>query len=121
MARNIKLTLQYDGTNYAGWQIQRNQPTIQGIIVEFLTRLEGGPVTLHGAGRTDAGVHALSQVANFSTKKSLSCGQLKRAINANLPPDIRVVSAEEVEPAFHARYSARQKTYRYQIVTGEVV
>jgi tRNA pseudouridine38-40 synthase len=119
--RNIKLIIQYDGTNYCGWQIQRNGTTIQGLLVKFLNRLEGGSVTLHGAGRTDAGVHALDQVANFFLEKDLGCGQLKRAINANLPPDIRVISAEEVAPDFHARYSARHKTYRYQIATGDQV
>ena len=103
-ARNIKLILQYDGTNYSGWQIQPGRPTIQGLILEFLTRLEGRPVVLHGAGRTDAGVHALNQVANFLTEKSISCRQLLRAINANLPYDIRVTSVEEVGADFHARY-----------------
>ena len=120
-ARNIKLTLQYDGTNYSGWQIQPGRPTIQGFILEFLARLEGRPVVLHGAGRTDAGVHALNQVANFFTERSISCRQLLRAINANLPPDIRVVGVEEADRDFHARYSARQKTYRYQMAMGEVV
>jgi tRNA pseudouridine38-40 synthase len=120
-ARNIKLVLQYDGTNYSGWQIQPGRPTIQGLILQFLARLEGRPVVLHGAGRTDAGVHALNQVANFFTEKSIGCRQLLRAINANLPHDIRVISVEEVDADFHARYSARQKTYRYQMALGEVV
>ena len=120
-ARNIKLILQYDGTNYSGWQVQLGRPTIQGLILEFLNRLAGRPVVLHGAGRTDAGVHALNQVANFVTERSISCRQLLRAINANLPHDIRVISVEEVDGDFHARYSARQKTYRYQLALGEVV
>jgi tRNA pseudouridine38-40 synthase len=120
-ARNIKLTLQYDGTDYCGWQTQPNGPTIQGLIADFLARLEGRPVTLHGAGRTDAGVHALNQVANFFTEKNLSCAQLQRAINGNLPPDIRVISVAEVDAAFHARFSARQKSYRYQIALGAVI
>jgi len=121
MERNIKLILQYDGTDYCGWQVQQNQPTIQGLLLEILARLEGRPIILHGAGRTDSGVHALHQVANFFSEKTLSCRQLKRAINANLPYDIRVIAVEEVDLSFHARYSARQKTYRYQIATGEVV
>ncbi|MEW6731200.1 MAG: tRNA pseudouridine(38-40) synthase TruA [Acidobacteriota bacterium] len=119
--RNIKLTLQYDGTNYCGWQIQPNGTTIQGLISQFLARLEGQAITLHGAGRTDAGVHAHGQVANFVTQRAISCIQLRRAINANLPPDIRVVDVEEVDAAFHARYSARCKTYQYQIALSEIV
>ncbi len=119
--RNIKLTLQYDGTNYCGWQIQANGPTIQGLLSNFLARIEGRAVTVYGAGRTDSGVHALAQVANYYTERSLSCDKLKRAINGSLPPDIRVTAVEEVDETFHARFSARQKRYRYQIALGEVM
>lgn len=119
--RNIKLTLQYDGTNYCGWQIQPNGVTIQGLLTDFLSRLEGKHVVLYGAGRTDAGVHAMCQVANFFTEKLLPCSKLKRAINGNLPPDIRVIGVEEVAIDFHSRFSAKQKTYLYQLAVGEVL
>jgi len=119
--RNIKLSLEYDGTNYCGWQIQPNGVTIQGVLTEFLNRLEGRPVTLHGAGRTDAGVHALNQVANFFTEKTIPCDKLKRAINGNLPPDIRVREVEEMPMDFHARFSAKGKSYCYQLAVGEIV
>ncbi len=119
--RNIKLSLEYDGTNYSGWQIQPNGVTIQGVLTEFLNRLEGKPVTLHGAGRTDAGVHALNQVASFFTEKTLPCNKLRRAINGNLPPDIRVTEIEEMPLDFHARFSATGKSYCYQLAVGEIV
>lgn len=119
--RNIKLSLEYDGTNYCGWQIQPNGITIQGIITEFLNRLEAERVTLHGAGRTDAGVHALNQVANFFTKKTIPCDKLKRAINGNLPLDIRVREIEEMPLDFHARFSAVGKSYLYKLAVGETV
>lgn len=119
--RNIKLSLQYDGTNYCGWQIQPNGTTIQGLLTDFLTRLEGKPVVLYGAGRTDAGVHALGQVANFFTEKNLPCHKIKRAINGNLPQDIRVAEVEEVAMDFHSRFSAKEKTYQYQLALGEIV
>src|SRR5262249_13500526 len=121
MARNIKLTLQYDGTNYGGWQIQTNRPTIQRLLVDFFNKLQSRSVTLHGAGPPDAGVHALNQTANFQSERSISFMQLRRAVNANLPHDIRVTAAEEVEQDFHARYCAKQKTYIYKIALGEVV
>jgi tRNA pseudouridine38-40 synthase len=119
--RNIKLSLQYDGTNYCGWQIQPNGVTIQGILTEFLNRLEGHPITLHGAGRTDSGVHALNQVASFFTEKTIPCHKLKRAINGNLPLDIRVTEVEEMPLDFHARFSAKGKSYSYQLAVGEIV
>ncbi len=119
--RNIKLSLEYDGTNYCGWQIQPNGVTIQGVLTEFLNRLEGKPVTLHGAGRTDAGVHALNQIASFFTEKTLPCHKLRRAINGNLPLDIRVTEVEEMPLDFHARFSAKGKSYSYQLAVGEIV
>lgn len=119
--RNLRLTLQYDGTDYAGWQTQPHQPTIQGRLTEVLSRIEGKRVQLHGAGRTDAGVHALGQVANYLTAKPIACDRLKRALNASLARDIRVVAVEEVDEGFHARFSAKQKTYRYVIALGETV
>ncbi len=119
--RNIKLTIQYDGSNYCGWQIQPNGPTIQGLVTDFLSRLQPEPIKLTAAGRTDAGVHARGQVANFFLTNPISCTQLKRALNGSLPFDIRVIAVEEVDPSFHARYSARQKTYHYQIARSEVI
>ncbi len=101
--------------------MQPHQPTIQGKITEVLSRIEGKRVQLHGAGRTDAGVHALGQVANYLSTKPIACDRLKRALNASLAQDIRVVAVEEVEDGFHARFSAKQKTYRYVIALGETV
>ncbi|MBI4850683.1 MAG: tRNA pseudouridine(38-40) synthase TruA [Acidobacteria bacterium] len=119
--RNIKLSLEYDGTNYCGWQIQPNGITIQGVVTEFLNRLEGEPVTLYGAGRTDAGVHALNQVASFFTKKTIPCDKIKRAINGSIPLDIRVREVQEMPLDFHARFSAKGKSYLYKLALGEIV
>jgi tRNA pseudouridine38-40 synthase len=119
--RYFKLTIAYDGTDFHGWQVQTNKPTVQGEIANVLSRLTQERVFLHGAGRTDAGVHALGQVGSFKTLSSLGAGEFQRALNALLPPTIRIVEAEEVGPTFHARYSARGKTYRYRIFRGKVV
>jgi tRNA pseudouridine38-40 synthase len=119
--RHFKLTIAYDGTDFHGWQIQANQPTIQGEIVNVLQRVTQEKVFLHGAGRTDAGVHALGQVASFRTQCALSAEEFQRALNALLPPTIRIVAGEEVGPDFHARWSAFQKTYRYRLYRGKVV
>jgi tRNA pseudouridine38-40 synthase len=117
----FKLTIAYDGTDFHGWQIQSNKPTIQGEIISVLRRLTQEPLTIHGAGRTDAGVHALGQVASFRTQSQLSAQEFQRALNALLPPAIRIVQCEEVGPDFNARWSARGKTYRYRIYRGKVV
>jgi tRNA pseudouridine38-40 synthase len=119
--RYFKLTIAYDGTDFHGWQVQTNKPTVQGEIANVLSRLTQERVFLHGAGRTDAGVHALGQVGSFKTLSALGAGEFQRALNALLPPTIRIVEAEEVGPTFHARYSARGKTYRYRIYRGKVV
>jgi len=119
--RYFKLTIAYDGTDFHGWQIQTNKPTIQGEIVGVLRRLTQEHVVLHAAGRTDAGVHALGQVASFRTQSHLSAQDFQRALNALLPPTIRIVGAEEVGPNFNARWSARGKTYRYRLYRGRVV
>ncbi|HVH58993.1 MAG TPA: tRNA pseudouridine synthase A [Candidatus Sulfotelmatobacter sp.] len=108
--RHFKLTIAYDGTDFHGWQMQANKPTIQGEIVNVLERLAQEKIFLHGAGRTDAGVHALGQVASFKTKSALSAQEFQRALNALLPPTIRIVGAEEVGPDFNARWWARRKT-----------
>jgi tRNA pseudouridine38-40 synthase len=119
--RHFKLTIAYDGTEFHGWQIQANKPTIQGEIVGVLRRLTQESIQLHGAGRTDAGVHALGQVASFRSQSALSAGEFQRALNALLPQAIRITGAEEVGPDFNARWSARGKIYRYRIYRGKVV
>jgi tRNA pseudouridine38-40 synthase len=119
--RNFKITIAYDGTDFHGWQLQADKPTIQGEIVNVLQRLTQEQVILHGAGRTDAGVHALGQVASFRTQSGLSAQDFQRALNALLPSTIRIVAAEEVGPNFHARWSAIGKTYRYRLYRGRVV
>jgi len=119
--RYFKLTIAYDGTDFHGWQIQSEKPTIQGEIVNVLRRLTQEHIYLHGAGRTDAGVHALGQVGSFRTQAVLSAEEFQRALNALLPPTIRIVGAEEVGPDFDARWSARGKIYRYRLYRGRVV
>ena len=119
--RNIKLTLAYDGTDFSGWQIQPGQPTVQGALTDVVEKLTQCRLMIYGAGRTDAGVHAAGQVANFKTQSSLSAGEFQRAFNALLPPSIRVVASEEAGPDFHARWNALAKTYRYRIFRGRVV
>jgi tRNA pseudouridine38-40 synthase len=119
--RYFKLVIAYDGTDFHGWQIQSNRPTIQGEIINVLRRITQENVQLHGAGRTDAGVHALGQVGSFRTQSALSAGEFQRALNALLPPTIRIAAAEEVGPDFNARWSARGKIYRYRLYRGKVV
>jgi tRNA pseudouridine38-40 synthase len=118
---NIKLILAYDGTDFSGWQVQPGQRTIQGALADVVEKLTQQRLTIQGAGRTDAGVHAAGQVANFKTHSELSAGEFQRALNALLPPSIRVVGAEEAGPDFHARRNAVAKTYRYRIFRGRVV
>src|SRR5712672_4347626 len=119
--RYFKLIIAYDGTDFHGWQMQSNKPTVQGEIVNVLRRITQENLQLHGAGRTDAGVHALGQIGSFRTQSTLSAGEFQRALNALLPPTIRIVAAEEVGPDFNARWSARGKTYRYRLYRGRVV
>ena len=117
----FKITLAYDGTGYVGWQRQANGVSIQALVEDALRALDGCDVTVTGAGRTDAGVHALGQVASFTIARELSPDALRRAINAHLPADIRILSAEEAPPGFHPRFGARRKTYRYRVWNGEVL
>lgn len=118
---SIKLTLAYDGSQFHGWQIQPGKPTVQGTLVEVAERLTQHRVQVFGAGRTDAGVHALGQVAHFRTHSELRPAEFQRAFNALLPPAIRVLAAEEVGPDFHARWQALAKTYQYRIYRGRVL
>ncbi len=114
--RNIKLVIEYDGTNYHGWQVQPNGPTIQEVIEEKIQTMTRQRVRLTGSGRTDAGVHALGQVANFRTDSTIPVEGFQRGLNSLLPPDIAIQSAEEVDLQFHAQYGAKRKTYRYVIL-----
>ena len=118
--RTLKLTVAYDGTRFVGWQRQAAGESIQGWLEDTLARFEGGPVTVHGAGRTDAGVHALGQVASVRVTCDHDAATLTRALNAQLPAEIRVLAVEDAASDFHARFSARSKTYRYQIRNGPI-
>lgn len=118
--RNIRLILAYDGTDFRGWQRQPDAPTIQACLEDALLRLTGAAAPVCGSGRTDAGVHASYQVANFPTASTIPCGNLVKALNDLLPPTVRIKSADDVAPAFHARYDVLRKTYRYRIVITPV-
>jgi tRNA pseudouridine38-40 synthase len=113
--RNIKLLIEYDGTKYCGWQRQENGPTIQAEIENVLTKVLQENINIIGAGRTDAGVHARGQVANFRTESPLGLGEIQNALNGLLPEDIVVHAVHEVPIDFHARYSAKERTYSYYI------
>ena len=121
MARTLKLTLEYDGTDYVGWQRQAVGTSIQGLIEDALAPFEGRPVTVHGAGRTDAGVHALGSGGQRLVEASHDVATLQRALNAVLPDDVRVLRVDEAAPDFHARFSATGKTYEYRIVNAPFV
>lgn len=118
--RNIKLVLEYDGAAYRGWQRQGDQPTIQKILEESLGKITRESITLYGSGRTDAGVHALHQVANFRTQSRIPVDNLFRGTNSLLPRDIAIKEMEEVAEDFHARYSAKSKSYLYRILNAPV-
>ncbi|MGD8399802.1 MAG: tRNA pseudouridine(38-40) synthase TruA [Bacillota bacterium] len=120
--RNLKLVLAYDGTRYAGYQKQVGQtaPTIQATLETAILKISGEMVGVTGAGRTDAGVHARGQVVNFRTGSQLTVAQWQRALNANLPPDMLICDALEVETDFHARWDAKSKTYFYRIHDGSL-
>lgn len=112
---NYRLTIQYDGTEFAGWQAQEGRRTVQGELARALELLEGEAVSLHGAGRTDAGVHAEAQVASVRLRRAWEPERLRAALNGNVRWDVRVIAVEEAADDFHARYSARGKTYRYSV------
>ena len=118
--RRFKITLAYDGGSFHGWQVQPGLPTIQGTLEAILSGMEGAPVHVAGSGRTDAGVHALAQVAAFSIENPIPAENLHRAINRLLPPAIRILSVEEAPPEFHPRFDAKAKTYEYRIIRGAV-
>jgi tRNA pseudouridine38-40 synthase len=111
--RTLKLIVQYDGTDLVGWQRQKTGRSAQGLLEEALAAIGGAPVSVHGAGRTDAGVHAIAQVASARMTTALEPATLARALNAKLPPDVRVTSVVDAPDDFHARFSAKAKTYRY--------
>lgn len=118
---NYRLTLQYDGTDFHGWQMQSEQRTVQGELTRVLSLLDGSTVVVHGSGRTDAGVHAEGQVASVHLRREMPPEKLRAAINGNLAADLRVMHAERVADDFHARFSARGKTYLYRIVNAPVI
>jgi tRNA pseudouridine38-40 synthase len=118
--RNLKLTLSYDGSEFAGWQVQPNLPTIQGTLASCIGRITGEKVLPQGSGRTDAGVHALAQIVTFVTESSVPSENFVKALNDILPASIRVLSVQEAAPDFHARHSARGKTYRYRICRAAI-
>jgi tRNA pseudouridine38-40 synthase len=117
---NWKVTLAYDGSDYCGWQVQPGLPTIQGTLADALERVVGERVLPQGSGRTDAGVHALAQVASFPLAAPIPPQNLMRALNRTLPGSIRILAAELAAPEFHARHSARGKQYEYRIYRGEI-
>jgi tRNA pseudouridine38-40 synthase len=118
---NFKLTLQYDGTNFHGWQVQGELRTVQGELARALSLIEGRDVVVHGSGRTDAGVHAEGQVASVELQREITPEKLRNAINGNIGPDMRVMQAEIAPADFHARFSVRSKTYIYRILNGRVL
>jgi tRNA pseudouridine38-40 synthase len=117
----FKITLAYDGTAFVGWQRQAAGASIQGLLEDALARLDHREVMVFGAGRTDAGVHALGQVASFSLRRAIDGPRLVRSLNASLPDSVRVLEADLVPDTFHARYSARRKTYRYRLWNADVL
>lgn len=119
-ALTYRMTVSYDGKDFAGWQIQPQQRTVQGCIQEALSRLFGHPVSIHGSGRTDAGVHALGQVFHFKGTTSIPIDRMLKAVNACLPKDIAITEAELADPRFHARFDVHEKTYRYRILNTPV-
>ena len=118
--RRLRITVSYDGTEYHGWQVQPGLPTIQNALETVLGEIEGTPVHVEGSGRTDAGVHALAQVAAFNLTNPIPVTNLRKAMNRLLPRDIRVLDAAEAAADFHPRFQAAAKTYEYRLFRGEV-
>ncbi len=118
--RNLKLILSYDGSEFAGWQVQPDAATVQGALASAIGRITGEKVLPQGSGRTDAGVHALAQIVTFVTESSVPAANFGKALNDILPPSVRVLEVKEAAPDFHARKSARGKTYRYRIYRAAI-
>jgi tRNA pseudouridine38-40 synthase len=118
---NFKLTLQYDGTDFHGWQMQGDLRTVQGELTRALSLIDGRAVVVHGSGRTDAGVHAEGQVASVPLQRDITPDKLRAAINGNVDKDVRVLEAQIVADEFHARYSAKGKTYIYRVINAPVM
>jgi tRNA pseudouridine38-40 synthase len=118
--RTIKLTIGYDGTDFKGWQVQPNTPTIQAEVTRAIEKVTGERVTVEPSGRTDSGVHAIGQTASFQTATAIPSDNLAKALNTQLPRSIRIYSAEDRDPGFHARFNACAKTYRYRLYRGPV-
>jgi tRNA pseudouridine38-40 synthase len=118
--RNLKVILSYDGSEFSGWQVQPDAATVQGTLASAIGRITGEKVLPQGSGRTDAGVHALAQVATFATQSSVPTENFQKALNDILPPSVRVLDVAEMASQFHARHSARAKTYRHRIHRGAI-
>lgn len=118
--RNVRLVIAYDGSDFCGWQRQKHDVSVQGVIEHCLARMTNEEVSLHGAGRTDAGVHAEAMSAHFLTSSKISCTAFQRGLNAMLPPAIRITAVYDVDLQFHARFSAIGKDYQYNVYTGAV-
>ncbi len=119
--RAIRLTLAYDGTGFCGWQRQKNDRTVQGELEEKLTRMTGEKIVLHGAGRTDSGVHALAMTAHFSTRSVISCASFKSGLNSLLDNSIKITEVKEVDSSFHSRIAAKAKIYQYYFSTEDII
>ncbi|MDH4101699.1 MAG: tRNA pseudouridine(38-40) synthase TruA, partial [Nitrospirota bacterium] len=117
--RNIKITIEYDGTNYAGWQFQRFCPSIQGELLNAIKKLTGEEVLLSGASRTDTGVHAIAQIANFKTETEIKCFHIMLGLNSYLPPDIAITNAQEAPLDFDSRHDSKGKTYIYRVLNRQ--
>lgn len=113
--KNVKIIIEYDGTDYHGWQCQANLPTVQKTIEDAIRKITGENVKITGSGRTDAGVHAIGQVANFSIETQMDPETLQKALNSTLPRDISIIKTQEVPDGFHAQFSSRSKVYEYRI------
>lgn len=120
MVRNLKIVVAYDGSQFSGWQVQPDRPTVQGALAEALKRVTGEQLLPQGSGRTDAGVHALAQVASFQSTSSIPSENLLKAMNSLLPASVRVLDVKDMPEGFHARYGAKAKTYEYRIYRGEL-
>ncbi|MFM8441231.1 MAG: tRNA pseudouridine(38-40) synthase TruA [Acidobacteriota bacterium] len=121
MKTNFRLLIQYDGTDFHGWQVQESERTVQGELTRAVSIIEGEEVFVCGSGRTDAGVHAEGQVANIKISREIGPDKLKSALNGNLPFDVRILAVDAVDDSFHSRFSAIGKTYRYRVVNSSVM